>query len=49
MVEEATKKAIEIGKPGGMFWLSAGCEVHHALPEENIFALIKTAKKYGVY
>jgi uroporphyrinogen decarboxylase len=49
MVEEATKKAIEIGKPGGMFWLSAGCEVHHALPEENIFALIKSAKKYGKY
>ncbi|MFA5311813.1 MAG: uroporphyrinogen decarboxylase family protein [Methanomassiliicoccales archaeon] len=49
MVEEATRKAIEIGKPGGMFWLSAGCEVHHALPEENIFALVKSAKKYGAY
>jgi len=48
-VEEATKKAIEIGKPGGMFWLSAGCEVHHALPEKNIYALIQSAKKYGKY
>lgn len=49
MVDQAAKKAIEIGKPGGMYWLSAGCEVHHALPEENIFALVKAAKKYGVY
>ncbi|MFA5311801.1 MAG: uroporphyrinogen decarboxylase family protein [Methanomassiliicoccales archaeon] len=49
MVEEATKKAVEIGKVGGKFWLSAGCEVHHALPEENIFALVKSAKKYGTY
>ena len=48
-VEAATKKAIEIGKPDGMFWLSAGCEVHHALPEQNIYAMIKSAKKYGKY
>ena len=48
-VDAAAKKAIEIGKPGNAFWLSAGCEVHHALPEENIFALVKAAKKYGQY
>lgn len=49
MVDAAAKKAIEIGKPGSGYWLSAGCEVHHALPEENIFALVKAAQKYGKY
>jgi len=48
-VEKATKEAIDIGKPGSGFILSAGCEVHHALPEENIYALINTGKKYGNY
>ncbi len=48
-VKEQTRKTLEVGKPGGKFWLSAGCEVHHALPEENIFAMIKAAKQYGAY
>ncbi|MDD1769669.1 MAG: uroporphyrinogen decarboxylase family protein [Methanomassiliicoccales archaeon] len=48
-VERETKRIMDIGKPGGMFWFSAGCEVHHALPERNIFAMIRAAKKYGAY
>ena len=48
-VERAAKRALEIGMEGGMFWLSAGCEVHHALREENILALVNSAKKYGTY
>mgnify|MGYP005834206859 CR=1 FL=1 len=48
-VDAAAKRCIEIGKPGSGYWLSAGCEVHHALPEENIFALVRAAKKYGTY
>ncbi len=48
-VEEAAKKVLDVAKDNGMFWLSAGCEVHHALPERNILALIDSAKKYGSY
>jgi uroporphyrinogen decarboxylase len=48
-VERAARAALETGKENGMFWLSAGCEVHHALPEQNIFALINSAKKFGSY
>ncbi len=43
------KKCIEIGMPGGSFWLTAGCEVHHACKPENIKALVQAAKEYGVY
>jgi uroporphyrinogen decarboxylase len=48
-VERAAKVVLDTAKGNGMFWLSAGCEVHHALPERNIFALINSAKKYGSY
>jgi uroporphyrinogen decarboxylase len=48
-VLEAAKKCIEIGKPGSGFLLSAGCEVHHAVREENIYALVKACKLYGKY
>lgn len=48
-VEEAARKALQAGKENGMFWLSAGCEVHHALPERNILALVHSAKKFGKY
>ncbi|MEM2960900.1 MAG: uroporphyrinogen decarboxylase family protein [Candidatus Bathyarchaeia archaeon] len=48
-VDREAKKCIEIGKPGSGFALSAGCEVHHSIPEENILALIKAAEKYGRY
>ncbi len=48
-VDREAKRIMDIGKPGGMFWFSAGCEVHHALPERNILAMIKAAKKYGNY
>lgn len=48
-VEEAVKKALEIGKPGSGYLLSAGCEVHHMLPEENILTLIRAGKEYGAY
>jgi uroporphyrinogen decarboxylase len=48
-VERSVRRTLEIGKPGGMFWLSAGCEVHHALGEENIHALVRSAEKYGRY
>jgi MtaA/CmuA family methyltransferase len=43
------KKSLEIGMPGSGFWLTAGCEVHHACKPENIKALVQAAKEYGVY
>ncbi|MCE5297315.1 MAG: uroporphyrinogen decarboxylase family protein [Euryarchaeota archaeon] len=48
-VEMEAKAVMDSAKENGMFWLSAGCEVHHALREENIFALVGSAKKYGTY
>ena len=48
-VEKEAKRALEIAKENGMFWLSAGCEVHHALPEQNILALVNSAKKFESY
>ncbi len=48
-VMEAARRCIEIGKPGSGFLLSAGCEVHHMVPEANILALVEAAKKYGKY
>ena len=48
-VEVAARKVLDIAKENGMFWLSAGCEVHHALREENILALVNSAKKFGSY
>jgi len=46
-VMEAARKCIEIGREGGGFILSAGCEVHHMVPEENLLALTAAARRYG--
>jgi uroporphyrinogen decarboxylase len=48
-VERAVKKTLDTAMVNGMFWLSAGCEIHHALPEENILALVNSARKFGSY
>jgi len=48
-VMAAAKKCLDIGMPGGGFLLSAGCEIHHGVPPENIKALVRAAAKYGVY
>lgn len=48
-VEMAAKAVMDGAKENGMFWLSAGCEVHHTLREENIMALVNSAKKFGSY
>lgn len=48
-VEASARQVLGVGKPGGRFWLSAGCEVHHALAEENVTALVRSAEKYGRY
>ncbi len=48
-VQDAAKRAIDDGADGGGFILSTGDQCGRDTPEENIFALIETAKTYGRY
>lgn len=48
-VIKAVRKCLEIGMPGGRYWLSAGCEVHHVVKPENLKALVQAARLYGTY
>ncbi len=47
-VEQASIQAIRAAGGDGRFWLSAGCEVHHAVPEENIMALTGAPAKFAL-
>ncbi|MBI4774180.1 MAG: uroporphyrinogen decarboxylase family protein [Deltaproteobacteria bacterium] len=40
---------LDIGMPGGKFWLTASCEVHHDVKPENLKALVQAARLYGTY
>ena len=48
-VIEASKKAIDDAAEGGKFILSTGDQCGRDTPDENIFAMIETAKTYGRY
>ena len=48
-VVEASKKAIDDAAEGGRFILSTGDQCGRDTPEENIFAMVETAKVYGKY
>ena len=48
-VKDAAKKAIDDAAEGGGFILSTGDQCGRDTPDENIFALIETAKTYGRY
>ena len=48
-VAEAAKRAIDDAAEGGRFILSTGDQCGRDTPEENLFALIETAKTYGKY
>jgi uroporphyrinogen-III decarboxylase len=48
-VIEATKACIKIGAPGGRYIFGSDHSVHDDMPNENIIAMIKTAKEYGKY
>jgi uroporphyrinogen decarboxylase len=48
-VIEESKKAIEAAAEGGGFILSTGDQCGRDTPEENIFAMIETAREYGRY
>lgn len=48
-VIEASKRAIDDAAEGGRFILSTGDQCGRDTPEENLFAMIETAKTYGRY
>ena len=48
-VREASKRAIDAAAEGGGFILSTGDQCGRDTPDENIFAMIETAKTYGKY
>lgn len=50
--EEVIKETIEclkIGAPGGGYIIATDHSLHDDIPEENVWAFIETAKKYGEY
>lgn len=48
-VVAASKKAIDDAAKGGRFILSTGDQCGRDTPEENLFAMIETARNYGGY
>ncbi len=48
-VEDACRAAIDILGPGYGFILGPGCAMGPETPDDNIHALVESAKKYGVY
>jgi uroporphyrinogen decarboxylase len=49
VVIEAAKKAIDDAAEGGGFILSTGDQCGRDTPDENLFALVETARTYGKY
>jgi MtaA/CmuA family methyltransferase len=49
VVVEKCREAIEILAPGGGFILGPGCALPGSTPDENIHAMIETAKEFGNY
>ena len=48
-VEAETLECLKIGAPGGGYIISTDHSFHDDIPEENVWAYINTAKKYGKY
>jgi uroporphyrinogen decarboxylase len=48
-VAEKSRDAIEILAPGGGFILAPGCALPPSTPDENIDAMVETARIYGGY
>ncbi len=47
MVVEKCREAIDLLAPGGGFFLGPGCALPATTPDENIMAMVETAKTYG--
>lgn len=48
-VRRAARQAIDAAAEGGGFILSTGDQCGRDTPDENLFALVETAREYGVY
>ncbi|MDD5704818.1 MAG: uroporphyrinogen decarboxylase family protein [Kiritimatiellae bacterium] len=48
-VAAEARATLEIGKPGGRFFLAVGDQSPWHTPDENIAALVETARRYGGY
>ncbi|NQT26853.1 hypothetical protein HQ585_15965 [candidate division KSB1 bacterium] len=48
-VIQASKQAIDDGVEGGRFILSTGDQCGRDTPDENLFAMVETARNYGMY
>jgi uroporphyrinogen decarboxylase len=48
-VRRETRKKLEIGMPGGGFFLAVGDQSPYYTPDENIHALVETVHEFGVY
>jgi uroporphyrinogen decarboxylase len=48
-VQDAAKRAIDDAADGGRFILSTGDQCGRDTPDENLFALVETARTYGKY
>ena len=48
-IRRAVFQAVEILGPGGGFILSTGDQCGRETPDDNLFALVETAKTHGVY
>jgi len=44
-----TKECLQIAGPGGSYILASDHSLHDDIPNENVFAMIETAKRYGKY
>jgi uroporphyrinogen decarboxylase len=49
LVRAKTSQLLSLWKPGGLFVLNAGCAIPANTPDENVRALIATARAEGVY
>ena len=48
-VKRASRQAIDDAAKGGRFILSTGDQCGRDTPDENLFAMIETARTYGKY
>lgn len=44
-----TKECIKVAAPGGGYILGSDHSVHDDIPNENVFAMIETGRKFGTY
>ncbi|MBN1635747.1 MAG: cobalamin-dependent protein [Deltaproteobacteria bacterium] len=49
LVQESCKIAINAAANGGGFWLSGGCEIPRDMPDDNMHAMLRSCRQYGMY